>query len=498
MTTYIIKRLLLMIPTFFLISLIIFVVLNLAPGDPAAAQAATDGAESVSADARESYRIFKEQFNLDKPVILNTRYALKTESVRDQIRIVADFRRPVCPEDSPPTPQCTPLSERPGSADIIDAQEILEDWGNYAVPQLYGIATDEAERLDIRIAAANQMGSNAQRRLLPRHRKDSPEIRTQNQVIAAENNQLRRWRLPSDASAEALTEHLDKTWNPWYEEHRARFEYTGAEKVSILFTDTRFYRYWANLVRLDFGVSTVDRRPVMQTLWSKLPYTLTLSFLSILFAYMISIPLGIWSAYNRNTKKDQAVTIFLFVLYSLPSFFTAVLLIRFFAIDRPFKWFPAGGFVGTGHEQMAVLEYIQSVSWHLVLPVICLTYGGLAALSRYARTGLLDVIRADYIRTARAKGLSESMVVLKHAVRNGMIPILTLIGTLLPALVSGSIVIEFIFNIPGIGLYLFESINNFDYNAIMAALLMSSALTLIGLLISDISYAIVDPRISFD
>ncbi|MFU8803131.1 MAG: ABC transporter permease, partial [Bradymonadaceae bacterium] len=113
-------------------------------------------------------------------------------------------------------------------------------------------------------------------------------------------------------------------------------------------------------------------------------------------------------------------------------------------------------------------------------------------------TGVLDVIRADYIRTARAKGLSESMVVLKHAVRNGMIPILTLLGSLLPALISGSIVIEFIFNIPGIGLYLFESINNFDYNAIMGVLLMSTVLTLVGLLLSDISYAIVDPRIGFD
>jgi peptide/nickel transport system permease protein len=134
----------------------------------------------------------------------------------------------------------------------------------------------------------------------------------------------------------------------------------------------------------------------------------------------------------------------------------------------------------------------------MVLPVFCLTYGALASLSRYARTGLLDVIRADYIRTARAKGLSEPMVILKHAVRNGMIPILTLLGTLLPALIGGSVVLEFVFNIPGMGLYMLNSIFLKDYNAIMALTLFSAVLTLIGILLSDISYAIVDPRISFD
>lgn len=147
---------------------------------------------------------------------------------------------------------------------------------------------------------------------------------------------------------------------------------------------------------------------------------------------------------------------------------------------------------------MTTLEQLKSVAYHLTLPLICLSYGGLASLSRYARTGVLDVIRADYIRTARAKGLGEGVVIVKHAVRNGMIPILTLLGSLLPVLIGGSVIIEVIFNIPGMGLYLFESITARDYNAIMAVLLISSVLTLLGLLVSDLSYALVDPRISFD
>ncbi|RAL25281.1 hypothetical protein DL240_03455 [Lujinxingia litoralis] len=497
MFTYILKRVLMMIPTFAIISLIIFLVLNLAPGDPAAASN-PDGTETVSQDARESYRIFKEQFNLDKPILLNTRFNLHIDDVEPQLRTVADFQRPVCAEGQPADLSCTPADERPSSGDIIAAQEYVENLGGYAVPHLLALAQNH-ERLDIRRLALQRLAINAQRPQVDRFNPNpTTELREVNRAIAAENNELRSWTVPQDVTEADIEEMLSEKWVPWYNEHQDRFEYSGTEKIGIFFLDTRFAKYWENLLKLDFGVSTVDRRPVFDTVMQKLPYTMTLSFLSILIAYIISVPLGIWSAYNQNTKRDQVVTIALFVFYSLPSFFTAVLLIEFFAVGRPFSWFPAGGFIGDGSGEMEVLEQIGSIGWHIFLPLICLTYGSLAALSRYARTGLLDVIRADYIRTARAKGLAESMVVLKHAVRNGMIPILTLLGTLLPALVSGSIVIEFIFNIPGIGLYLYESIYMYDYNAIMACLLMSTVLTLVGLLFSDISYALVDPRITFD
>ena len=147
---------------------------------------------------------------------------------------------------------------------------------------------------------------------------------------------------------------------------------------------------------------------------------------------------------------------------------------------------------------MTTLEHIKDVIWHIFLPVLCMTYGALAALSRYARTGLLDTIRADFIRTARAKGLSEEVVIIKHAARNGMIPIITLLGTLLPVLIGGSVVIEVIFGIPGMGKMSFEAIMLRDYNVIMAILLIASSLTLIGMLISDLLLALVDPRITFD
>jgi peptide/nickel transport system permease protein len=166
---------------------------------------------------------------------------------------------------------------------------------------------------------------------------------------------------------------------------------------------------------------------------------------------------------------------------------------------RDFFPAPVSGFSSDGMRQNATMwVYFKDILTHLVLPVACLTYGALAVLSRYARTGLLDVINSDYIRTARAKGLSEPVVILKHAVRNGMIPILTLLASTLPALVGGSVIIEFIFDIPGIGNLIYAAVLQKDFNVVMGVLLISAVMTLIGVLISDISYALVDPRITFD
>ncbi|MGM0558540.1 MAG: ABC transporter permease [Myxococcota bacterium] len=507
MTTYIVKRILLMIPTFLLILVVVFGILQLAPGRPAPTQGGDSGVEQAgSTESRESYRMFKEQFNFDKPVFFNTRFGLETEPVRSELAVLADQRLPVCPEQGEKPDNCIPASESPSSAAVIDARNRLEDWGSYIVPQLLEIA-ENADRTDVRVLAVNQLSVNAQVDLQNEFGSDQTAEQIEfNQKAFRINNKLSQWTLSLDVSPQQVDATVEEKWEPWLAENRERFEYNFGEKVDVFFTDTRFAKYLGNLARLDFGTSHVDRRPVLPTLIEKVKVSLTLSVFAILLAYLISVPLGIWSAYNQHSTADQAMTALLFMLYSLPSFFTAVLLVEFFAsgsynypfTEIPMKLFPTGDFVSDNAENLTTLEYIVDVGHHMILPVFCLTYGALASLSRYARTGLLDVIRADYIRTARAKGLSEPMVILKHAVRNGMIPILTLLGTLLPALVSGSVVIEYVFNLPGMGLYLLQSIFQKDYNAIMAISLVSTVLTLVGILLSDISYAIVDPRISFD
>jgi peptide/nickel transport system permease protein len=231
---------------------------------------------------------------------------------------------------------------------------------------------------------------------------------------------------------------------------------------------------------------------------SKLKYSITLSFSSVILVYLLSVPLGIWSAVKQNTLADRTVTVLLFMMYSLPSFFVGVFLLNLLTRGTPWQAFPTSGFQSLDVSGMTTLEYIGDVLHHIALPILCLSYASLAVLSRYARTGLLDVIRADYIRTARAKGLPESIVIVKHAARNGMIPIITLLATLLPTLIGGSVVIEVIFGIPGMGLFMFDSITIRDYNAVMAVLLISSSLTLVGMLFADIAYVLVDPRITFD
>ncbi len=260
----------------------------------------------------------------------------------------------------------------------------------------------------------------------------------------------------------------------------------------------QYIKWLGRLVTLDFGESFKDHRPVRDKILEALPITLQLNIISIFLVYLISIPIGVYSSTHQRTWSDTIITVVLFVLYSMPSFWVAMLLIYFFGGGEWFNWFPVNGMNSIGAETFSWLHWLADRAWHLILPVFCLTYGGLAGLSRYARAGMVEVIRQDYIRTARAYGFSEKVVVFKYAMRNSLIPIITLLGTLLPALLGGSVIIESIFSIPGMGFRGFDALLSRDYPMIMGLLAVSAFLTLIGLLLSDIMYAIADPRIKFE
>lgn len=484
MRAYVLRRLLLMIPTFLGITLILFAVLNLAPGRPGAQQSADLAKNARSEQSQESFRIFREQFSLDKPVFLNTRLSLRTPDVAKDVRLAA--------------------GSAPGtSAEKIAAEERLEDLGQYAVPHLVTILreADQSGDISVRDAAVYFLRQSAPRSLEdPFSRNPTQEILAQNRRIEAENAELRRLRYALDAPEPEKRRVIDG-WNRWYEAHASRFRHGFRSKVRILFTDTRFARYMRNLLRLDFGVSLVSREPVMTTLLSKLKYSLTLSVGSLLLAYAIAIPLGVFSAVRKGSLADRAVTIVLFMLYSLPSFFVATLLLYFLSEGSDWPWlriFPTGGFQGRDTFDLTSLGRLADLARHLTLPLFCLTYGSLAALSRYMRSGLLDVIRADFVRTARAKGLPESAVIGKHALRNGLLPILTLLAGLLPAVLGGSVIIEYIFGIQGMGLWVVDAIYQRDYNVILAVELLSTILVLFGILLTDLSYALVDPRIRYE
>ena len=259
------------------------------------------------------------------------------------------------------------------------------------------------------------------------------------------------------------------------------------------------YGLWLKrVITLDFGESYKDHRLVMAKIREALPVTLLLNVISIFLIYLISIPIGVYSAVSPDSLLDKLTTLFLFFLYSLPSFWVAMMLIIYLAGGEHLNIFPMVGIISVGAEQLSWMGKMGNVLWHLVLPVTILTYGGLAFMSRFSRSQVLEVIRQDYIRTARAKGLSDRTVIYKHALRNSLIPMITLMGTLLPGLIGGSVIVEQIFSIPGMGKLGFEAVLSRDYPTVMAIAAIEAVLTLISLLVSDLLYVVVDPRISFE
>lgn len=259
----------------------------------------------------------------------------------------------------------------------------------------------------------------------------------------------------------------------------------------------QFYKFVQRLVTLDLTYYQ-KQGSIMPDLWRKLQVTIIINLIVFFLTYLISVPLGVYSATFRDSFSDRAITLILFILYSLPSFWVATLMIIW--LTNPGDWisFPVSGIHDLEANKFTNFQYFVDYIHHITLPVICLTYGSLAYLSRQMRAGMLEVIRQDYIRTARAKGVSEPRVILVHALRNGLFPIVTLFGSLLPFLVGGSVIIESIFNIPGMGLFAFEAVLRREYDIVMATLILAAVLTLIGILISDIMYVLINPQVTFE
>ena len=257
------------------------------------------------------------------------------------------------------------------------------------------------------------------------------------------------------------------------------------------------YGSWLKrIVTLDFGRSFLDNRPVIEKIRERLPATLLLQVSALVLIFSIAIPVGVMSAVKQNSLFDKITTFLVFIGFATPTFWLALILMRVFAFNL--EWFPVSGMSPWYAEFMTPLERVRDVLWHLVLPLTTLAFTGLASLSRYVRYSMLEVIRQDYIRTARAKGLSENKVIFKHALKNALLPVVTILGMTLPALIGGSFIFETIFAWPGMGRLGYMSIMQYDYPTVMGVGIISVFFTLIGILISDILYAAIDPRIRFE
>lgn len=279
---------------------------------------------------------------------------------------------------------------------------------------------------------------------------------------------------------------------------------TAAERARILerfgmnqSVTVRYVNWLREIVfHRNLGHSTTFIVPVSQVIGDHMWNTFYLSAVALAISLLIGIPAGVISATKQYSIRDGSLTIFSLIGISMPSFFFGLLLIKWFAIDR--QLFPMAGMSQPGMIDVGGLDYIKNVAWHTVLPAIVLGLGSTAGFMRYTRSSMLEVIRQDYIRTARAKGLGEKVVIYKHALRNAMIPIITLLGFWIPGLFSGAFIVESIFAWPGMGTIGLRAISDRDYSLLMGVSFFLSFLTLLGNLTADILYGFADPRIKYD
>jgi len=300
--------------------------------------------------------------------------------------------------------------------------------------------------------------------------------------------------------ATAPTEVRERVLARWAEWWSRRYDlYTAFEGWRLItgsLTETRYFWWLSRVVTFDFGVSIRDGQPIRGKLLERAPVTLLLAFLALLVAYLVAIPLGAFSALHRDSAFDRIAAMALFAIYSLPAFWVAMLLLKLVGKTGYLEWFPSYGLSSPDADAWPLALRLLDTARHLVLPVLCLSSVSMAMLARYQRVGMLHVIEADFMRTARAKGLSRAQAILRHGLRNGVIPLVTALGAQLPALVSGAVVVERIFGIEGMGYETFEAIRVSDHAWLVAVVTVTAILTIFGMAFADVVYAIVDPRIA--
>ncbi len=259
----------------------------------------------------------------------------------------------------------------------------------------------------------------------------------------------------------------------------------------------RYLKWLGNIITLDFGESFTYEEPVIDVITSKCPVSLQFGIASLILSYLVSIPLGIYKALKHGSLMDTSSSFLLFVAYSIPPFMLAILFIVFLAGGSFFDLFPIGGVYSDQYDELSLMGKIIDRLHHFVLPLFCYTVGSFTSLTLLMKNSLLEEVKKDYVRTARAKGLPERLVYLKHALRNALIPVVTGLGGFLMVFFAGSLLLETIFQLDGIGLLSYKSVLARDYNVIMGLVFLQSVLFLIGNVLSDIAYVLVDPRIDY-
>ncbi|WP_320172369.1 ABC transporter permease [Maridesulfovibrio sp.] len=257
---------------------------------------------------------------------------------------------------------------------------------------------------------------------------------------------------------------------------------------------TQYLNWVSRLVRFDFGLSmSGDRRPVWDRIKERLPLTFGMNAVSLILTMLIAVPIGMYSAWKQDGWFDRGMTVLVFIGFAVPGFWLALLLMLWLGIHYPI--FPISGLTSLDYELLSPWGKAMDLARHLALPIFIYTFGSLAGMSRFMRSSMLEVLRQDYITTAKAKGLPMRKVLFKHALRNGLLPVITILGLSIPGLIGGSVIIESIFSLPGLGQLFYGAVMSRDYSLIMGSLVLGALLTLAGNLLADAAYGLADPRI---
>ncbi len=476
MLKYILKRIVYFVPTLLAISLLTFFISVNAPGDPVDVMLnsadASGGSRAQNASREKDYEELRHKLGLDRPLFY---FSLTDKTVTDTLHRISD------PDHRKTLKR---LSDKYGN------------WGNVSSYYI-NIRSLEASIYNEELNTEKDTHSHSKENLvLLKVLSDELCLQYEEAKVLNVMEQITKYSSGPRSSSPLQTQiHvLGESLKKMISEKDPYTKYIPALHWHGL--NNQYHRWISDFMAGNFGISYQDKRNVSEVVLGGLGKTVGISILSILLAYLIAIPLGVHSAVKKGTRSERSITTTLFMLYSLPNFWIATMLVVFLCGGDYFSWFPSPGSPPIP-EDAPFWYKLSEGTYRMILPLFCWTYGSLAFISRQMRGGILSSISQDYIQTARAKGLDEKQIIRHHALKNSLLPVITLFSSIFPLAISGSFVIENIFNISGMGKLSLEALYARDYPVIFTIMMFTAILTMLGNLLGDIFYAFADPRISF-
>ena len=490
MSAFLLRRLAWMFPTTLGVVVLVFLAFHLVPGDPALMMmgSSAQGSRSDVDDAARAAE-FRRRHGLDRPLVIQ---------LLDYIgpfNLMRDGHRWFSPRRSERSVESMPLVGGGVSREgVLLELDPLPDTPAQALQRMRAaVAVLQDERAPGQDRSAARVTLKAEGRaslpLLLNALRESPGESTQRQELSETLAELTGHapEVPPERARALGALALPRHWYGWYYTHGGdRVRGTGE-------------RPWSGLLAFDLGLEMQRRTSVAAELGRRLKVTVPLALAAILLSYLIALPLGVFGALRRGTRTDTGLGVALFLLDSIPAFWAGLMLILLFGATGPdWSFWPQLPILGLHDQDASELgrwAFLKDTLAHCILPVATMTYGSLAYLSRQMRSSMLEVLGQDFIRLARAKGLPEHQVIVKHALRNALLPLVTLFGSILPILIGGSVIVETVFDLPGMGKYAYEGLLRRDIPIVMATTILVAVTTQLGMILSDAVYILVDPRI---